>query len=985
MDASSFLQLVWPDTGFYCIATYNSHQTFDHHVFDTIPLAAAAAESLDRAGKDVFYCLSTLKERVTTNKQGKKSYRISTNLSQLKVFFFDVDVAKPGEWESLSDNKRAKKYETREEAITALKAFVAKIGWPAPTIINSGYGFHVYWLLSRTIPTIEFAPVARYLAQTASVLGFKLDSGALDLARVLRVVGTHNHKRPEAPQRVELLKGSPSYDPNALRASIEAVANQIGVPKKNGHPLPEYLDYGESNLQAYDGPPPEFAGLLKCPAINAVVEAGGNVGYYHWWHTGQVVRLAEDGRERFHAMSAGSKDYDANQTEQVLDRFENNNIGPTLCSTFEQHVHYCMDCQYHGKIKSPISLGYAREAISATPPMVELDQGDEPPLQIILPNPPDPYTRTGDKILVKHTNNAGVLFDKVILDYDLFPTKRLYNEIQDREFVQWKVNIPLEGIREISMPSSDMYDKRTFIIAMTDAGLYVEYQHLDDVRNYMICYIKELQTLARRDQLFSRLGWREDNTRFVLGDTIYSRDGAERCDVEHSGRVASAIKASGTLEEWVHIANTYNHPYLLTHQFAFATAFGAPLMVFTGHAGGIINLLGKSGEGKSATQSLVNSVWGHPWELMLPAKGEGSTYNAKLDFLTTMSSLPVCAEEITNTPPKELSTLLYSITQGSGRWRTDREGKLIPSKGLWRLILLASSNESLLETISGVKGEAAQALRLFEIRMPRTKVYTKQEFEDRFEYPLKKNYGLAGHIYANYIAKHTLEAQALVKRVMNKLDNAADIEGEERIWSALASVNIAGFMLAKECGLHHMEAKPLFDFAVRQIKQMRTKSRDSTQNAAEALAEYLNESAQGIIVVEELVPNARHTNTLTITKPTRSIIARYDRKSGLIWVAANQFKAWCIKNGRVYTDTVGELFEQGIASKREDGTPLLKVLGAGTEYKTGQVKCILIDSNNIAFAGGQLDLPMPEASNEEQPNVVPITRSKSRESDQPPL
>ena len=63
-------------------------------------------------------------------------------------------------------------------------------------LINSGYGIHVYWVLTESVPYVEWLPVAQGLKDMCIQHNLSADNGVTaDAARVLRVPGTHNHKR----------------------------------------------------------------------------------------------------------------------------------------------------------------------------------------------------------------------------------------------------------------------------------------------------------------------------------------------------------------------------------------------------------------------------------------------------------------------------------------------------------------------------------------------------------------------------------------------------------------------------------------------------------------------------------------------------------------------------------------------------------------------------------------------------------------------
>ena len=69
MTPLEFLKCVWPDEGWYALATPTPYG-YSHAVFDTIEKAARFAERYGPE-KDVFFCVHTLKqERLWNPKKG---------------------------------------------------------------------------------------------------------------------------------------------------------------------------------------------------------------------------------------------------------------------------------------------------------------------------------------------------------------------------------------------------------------------------------------------------------------------------------------------------------------------------------------------------------------------------------------------------------------------------------------------------------------------------------------------------------------------------------------------------------------------------------------------------------------------------------------------------------------------------------------------------------------------------------------------------
>ncbi|MFZ1757217.1 MAG: VapE domain-containing protein [Caldilineaceae bacterium] len=95
----------------------------------------------------------------------------------------------------------AKDFEGGKAAILAhLDSFPQNKGWPYPSVIvDSGGGYHCYWLLEHTVTVNDENRVHLARVQAAWVGLVGGDNGAKDLSRVLRIPGTRNVKGKYAP------------------------------------------------------------------------------------------------------------------------------------------------------------------------------------------------------------------------------------------------------------------------------------------------------------------------------------------------------------------------------------------------------------------------------------------------------------------------------------------------------------------------------------------------------------------------------------------------------------------------------------------------------------------------------------------------------------------------------------------------------------------------------------------------------------------
>jgi hypothetical protein len=161
--------------------------------------AVHLAQEFSSQGIDTYFALA---EYETPNS------RKADNTVGACCFWMDIDC---GEDKAGS----GKGYLNKEEALDALADFCKDAGIPKPTyIIDSGNGLHAYWALDGQLERNRWLKYANNLKELTHQLAFKADdSRTADIASVLRIPGTLNHK------------GSPARPVTV----IEATSDRIGI------------------------------------------------------------------------------------------------------------------------------------------------------------------------------------------------------------------------------------------------------------------------------------------------------------------------------------------------------------------------------------------------------------------------------------------------------------------------------------------------------------------------------------------------------------------------------------------------------------------------------------------------------------------------------------------------------------------------------------------------------------------------------------
>jgi len=358
-----FLKHIWPSQGFYCIAVPKKKSDgtgffYDQKVYDDIETAAKASEAADRQGKDCFMAVGSLLERFVVNEDGKKQIRVHKNMGWFRSLIFDIDCGK------------GKPYETQIDAVKALKQFIKDTDIAKPTLVSSGGGLHVYFTLDEDITADEWFDLAVKLKAIASHFELDVDnSRTSDKSSVLRVVGTHNHKK-EVGRPVRVLAWGDPQTPDKMRKTLDFVIKKEHIKlsqKKKFKPKTEVeLAFAKinGNVEQYEKADGELV-VKRCPVMAELVTSGG-----HLFSDGEKVdeprwRIGLSVSEYFqkpipHELSVKDPDFDENILQLKLDGLRK--FAPYTCGYIEDFFpDICRSCRYKGKVNSPIALGRVRK------------------------------------------------------------------------------------------------------------------------------------------------------------------------------------------------------------------------------------------------------------------------------------------------------------------------------------------------------------------------------------------------------------------------------------------------------------------------------------------------------------------------------------------------------------------------------------------------------------------------------------------------
>ena len=177
-----FYEKALPEQGVYCVAGIKQGRVL-HRFAETIDGLIEHTDKLKENGFDVYVAPNTF-----------KGYsRKSEDAAYARSFFIDLDV-----------NHGSVCYASKDEALSALSAFVTDTGLPDPVQIDSGTGIQAYWLFEESIAAEVWKPYAEKFKNYCIEKGLLIDpSVTSDAARIMRCPNTFNYKTdPPNPTRI---------------------------------------------------------------------------------------------------------------------------------------------------------------------------------------------------------------------------------------------------------------------------------------------------------------------------------------------------------------------------------------------------------------------------------------------------------------------------------------------------------------------------------------------------------------------------------------------------------------------------------------------------------------------------------------------------------------------------------------------------------------------------------------------------------------
>lgn len=928
---NEFLTLVLPplhEGEYYCafgIKTVDEKDVVWQKFVGSIEEISARADALVTDGFNAFFAMAKF--------GNPKDGRTTNNALSLKSFYIDLDCG-PG-----------KPYVDLNTGLVALRDFCKATGMPRPTIVKSGLGAHVYWVLDAAIPRKEWKPYADRLKELCVEHKFDVDPAVTgEAARVLRVPETYHVKDPTNPILVEILHTAPTLALSTVQQILTPSDDILKALEKSEYRRPmdavtmALIGSSQSRFKTILIKSVEGTG---CKQLLYIFENQATVDEPLWRAGLSIAQHCVDRDKAIHVISNKHPEYSLYDT----DRKANETKGPYTCETFKKlNASGCEGCAH--KLTSPIQLGREiAEATEADSIVMDLEPETKELKQFVIPQYPFPFFRgKSGGIYIRDKDKDDNDKEEIVYPYDFYVVKRMQDPDLG-ETLLLRLHLPQDGVREWIMTLPNVLSKEKFIGTVASFGVTALGKKQDSLMFYITKWVETLQMNSKAEKAHRQFGWIEDESGIIVGDrevrateTVYSPPSAPTLPL------VPLFQVKGDFHVWKDTINAYARPGMECRAFAFFMGFGTLLMKFTNLDGFLLNLVSReSGSGKTTILQAINSIYGRPKELLLSPK---DTYNARMSRLGVMQSFAVTMDEITNMPADQMSNQVYDVTSGRGKNRMkqhDNAERRNDTK--FQTGLITSSNRYITDALLSIKGfPDGELKRILEINIKPDPFDDATWAREHFG-KLMNNYGHAIEPFCQAVVSQLPMVKEKLSEMQARIERIGEIKNSERYWALMASLAMTGGAIAKQLGLHDIPVKPVFDYSIELIKETRVRNREYMFDSDDFLGGFLQRHFNEILVINGTKDGRTGLDSGPVKEPRGALTARYEPDTKMLYIVTRSYREDCGKNFTSYEDSLAPYRKSGALVGQKK-----KRMTAGTSANTqAPVNALCFDTTKLEF------------------------------------
>ena len=785
MNTYEFLNEIYKgcETGFITLTTLPGRNTKWFKV-NEIEKIAKTAEIIGQK-TNVFFGVGLSNKVLKNGLRGSEK-----DISCITTLYADIDV---------KGDAHAQKSlpETIDEAVDFLNGLNLK----PSIIVRSGNGIHSYWLLDKPfkIENSEdrkhivsvFRGFGKYINLEARKHGWKLDN-VYDLARILRVPGSINHKLKNgvkceviktSPQRYNLEMFNQDLHCNDMDATISKNAQGVEKVVESCN----FIKYCVKN--ASDLPEPMWHAMVSNIAPlpkgrNSVHQFSKSYPRYSFDETERKIQRAiAENKPHTCEYIKENLNFDCGKNCHVKapivyglpdleERFKNLvssekiNVDDILS---EQNVRLCAWAKFNfpseyaklkAKLKGKVNLRDFERAVRVANCASHRDSTDKAKSKIlkldsidtsgaVIPQGWDVSMKYGVQKILKGNNSEE---PAVVCSCPLIISRRFENIDDGTQKIEVKF-LNHNHWKTVVAPRSHIFN-RTSIIKYADSGIPVSSGNASDIVKYLSDYERANNKCIPFVKSISRIGWigREFFPYKVSGEIIFETEYKEA-----SNLIGSTCEF-GSFDIWLKNAELLkNNPF---GRFILAASFASPLLEILNHRVFFVHIWHDSRSGKTAAIKMAISVWGNPTKLM----GSFNATSVGLERMAgTLKHLPFAIDELQVLNNKRLSVenIIYSLGNGFGRLRGAKEGG-VQETASWRNNILTSGEQPMSKESSN-DGVLTRVLELYG------KPVDDVNVAHTLHLVSENHYGFAGKIFIQYLINDVLKIKGKAHRDFDNL------------------------------------------------------------------------------------------------------------------------------------------------------------------------------------------------------------------------
>ena len=846
--------------------------------------------------------------------------RKADHLIAKKVFHLDLDCGPK------------KPYPNQTSAMTQVEAAVENgLLPPVSFAINSGYGLHVYWELTKPLDFKEWRTIALRLKAAAKAAGLEADpTVTADAARILRPTETFNRKDQMNPRECKLwLDNGHTYNAQSFQLQFASIPIQAEEPTARvklvsdkgrlteaGAEIAASLDDLTSGLDL--GPFDSASRAEKLRLIKDMLDhIDKSEDYGRWVSIGAAIRNAgiNEGdtdlmpwMDLWDQWSQQAHNYDPaalrDKWDNKLPEFKDITVG-TL-------IHYANE----GGFVFPNAL----HEVTYPPGYLAVDFGT----------------------IRKSDEDAALVFEGVHL-HDMRVTSDCGSGRRGYVYNCDVKNIANSQLSRLDISTVDMANDMSARTILAEAGIQIKSPaQLMEVKDFMQSFMTHLaQTRGGIARTTKHYGWVTDSKSrigFTTGVGTYYNDGTSEPVAIADKNMAPAYQPKGSIKGWREPAQMIVDQSRQEINVVIASAFAAPLVKFTGENGATISLVSRdSGTGKSTALRAAQSVWGSPQRGIQALDDTRNYVTKKMEML---QHLPAYWDELRISDDiKEFIKLVFQLGQGKGKARLNSAAQS-QEVGIWQTLIVVASNEPLTPYVNRAASSTDAGMRrLLELRAPSITNLTKTSFT-----AFEGNYGHAGQIYARWLAAHATEAEKIVDAFANKLRQQLQSNMAERFWIATIASTMAGAHIATKLDLLRFDLPAMWKCLIGCFKEHRRRgeARSGTNDASSQLIQFLHRHKGNSIKTDTIpAPKKGAPKAVALIHPRpeqiRHPLLYQISADGKLLVDLTNLDDWSnVEKGVSSENIVEELLNMGAVKAQ-------RTLGAGTGYSApGRTWCLVL-------------------------------------------